>query len=158
MFSLISSITQQQQQQLHKQPIASQSTSPIKKPPQTCIVPCSLFSFLKVLMLRLALSHISSNLQHNSEQHHSAAVPLQATNQSIHPHQKTSCPPSASLLYPVVNKEVEQQISGEGHDIVTRETFVPTSFSEHLQLRKSSCTAFCLLALFCGWGCAKLSL
>jgi hypothetical protein len=29
-------------------------------------------------------------------------------------HQKTWCPPSGSLLYPVVNKEVEQQFSGRG--------------------------------------------
>jgi hypothetical protein len=40
-----------------------------------------------------------------------------AANQN--PHQKTSikkspCPPSASLLYTVVNKEVEQQFSGRG--------------------------------------------
>jgi hypothetical protein len=29
-------------------------------------------------------------------------------------HQKGLCPPSASLLYPVVRKEVEQQFLGEG--------------------------------------------
>jgi hypothetical protein len=43
----------------------------------------------------------------------------------------------------------------EGHDIVSGETCVPTSFSEHKQLRKSSCAAFWLLSLFCDWGCAK---
>jgi hypothetical protein len=42
------------------------------------------------------------------------------------PHQKASRPPSGNLLYPVVNKEVEQQFSGRG-DIVTRETCDPTS-------------------------------
>jgi hypothetical protein len=46
----------------------------------------------------------------------------------------------------------------EGCDIVTGETCVPTSFFEHKQLRKSSCAAFCLLAVFCGWGWAKLGL
>jgi hypothetical protein len=30
------------------------------------------------------------------------------------PHQKTSHPPSVNLLYPVVNKEVEQQFWGGG--------------------------------------------
>jgi hypothetical protein len=41
------------------------------------------------------------------------------------PDQKTSCPPSESLLYPVVNKEVEQQFSTVlRYDIVTREIFL----------------------------------
>jgi hypothetical protein len=35
--------------------------------------------------------------------------------------------PSANLLYPVVNKEVA--FLGEGHDIVTRETCIPTSLN-----------------------------
>jgi hypothetical protein len=47
-------------------------------------------------------------------------------------------------------------VLGEGRDIVTRETCVPTSMNIK-QLRKRSCVAFCFLALFCGWGHAKLS-
>jgi hypothetical protein len=39
--------------------------------------------------------------------------PASAAHQST-PHQKTLHPPSASLLYPVVNKEVEQQFLGRG--------------------------------------------
>jgi hypothetical protein len=35
-------------------------------------------------------------------------------------------------------------VLGRGY-IVTRGTCVPTSFSEHEQLRRSSCAAFCLL-------------
>jgi hypothetical protein len=67
-------------------------------------------------------------------------------NQS--PIKKTSRPPSASLLYPVVNKEVE------GHDIVTRETCIPTS----LNLNNLGKAAVLHPAPFCGWGHAKLSL
>jgi hypothetical protein len=37
-----------------------------------------------------------------------------SSSQSKIPIQKTLCPPSVSLLYPVVNKEVEQQFSGRG--------------------------------------------
>jgi hypothetical protein len=48
----------------------------------------------------------------------------------------------------VVNKEVGATILREGCDIVTRETCVPTSFSESKQLRKSSCAAFSLFLLF----------
>jgi hypothetical protein len=42
-------------------------------------------------------------------------------------------------------------VLGEGCDIVTRETCVPTSFSEGKQLQKSSCAAFCLCPLL-QWG------
>jgi hypothetical protein len=45
----------------------------------------------------------------------------------------------------------------EGCDIVTRENCIATPFSEHKQLKKNSCAAFCLHP-FCGWGHAKLSL
>jgi hypothetical protein len=45
---------------------------------------------------------------------HSAAI-----SQAKPIKKKTLHPPSVSLLYPVVNKEVEQQFSGRG---VTRET------------------------------------
>jgi hypothetical protein len=69
------------------------------------------------------------------------------------PHPKASS--SASLLYPGVKKEVEQQFLGRG---VTLEQEKPALyFSECKQLRKSSCSASCL-ALSCGWGHAKLSL
>jgi hypothetical protein len=40
------------------------------------------------------------------------ATVLAASNQN--PPSKTPHPPSGSLLYPVVNKEVEQQFSGRG--------------------------------------------
>jgi hypothetical protein len=75
--------------------------------------------FLKVLVLRLILSHVSSNLWHNSQslspqtcRHTTTAAASsihsnytsQATNPlpSSQPH-----PPLASLLYTVANKEVE---------------------------------------------------
>jgi hypothetical protein len=34
--------------------------------------------------------------------------------QQWQPIKKPLCPPSGSLLYPVINKEVEQQFSGKG--------------------------------------------
>jgi hypothetical protein len=48
------------------------------------------------------------------------------------PHPNASHPPSPSLLYPVVNKEVEQWVLREGCD-VTGETCIK-------QFRKSSCS------------------
>jgi hypothetical protein len=50
--------------------------------------------------------------------------------------------PSANLLYPVVNKEVA--FLGEGHDIVTRETCIPTSLNVN-NLGKAAVLHFCLL-------------
>jgi hypothetical protein len=77
----------------------------------------------------------------------------QPTNQSI-PHEKIPLhPPSGSLLYPVVNKKVEQQFSGRGCDVVKRETCIPTSVNVNT-LGKY----LCFLPVFCGWGLAKLSL
>jgi hypothetical protein len=70
------------------------------------------------------------------------------------PHQETLHPPSASLLCPVVKKEVEQQFSGRGRDSVTRETCIPASLNVN-NLGKAVVLHF---ALFCGWGSAKLSL
>jgi hypothetical protein len=52
----------------------------------------------------------------------------------------------------VVNKKVEQH----GHDIVTKETCLPTSLKVN-NLGKAAVLHFAL-ALFCSWGCAKLSL
>jgi hypothetical protein len=56
---------------------------------------------------------------------------------------KTLCPPPESLLYPVVSKEVEQQFSGRGVRYNKRN--LHSCFSEHKQLRKSSCAASHLL-------------
>jgi hypothetical protein len=69
-------------------------------------------------------------------------------------HQKTSPPPSVSLLYPVVNNEMEQKFLGRGTAIETRETCVSTSLNVN-NLGKAAVLHF---ALFCSWGCAKLSL
>jgi hypothetical protein len=94
----------------------------------------SLFSFLKVSVLRLALSHVSSNLWQTQPQHwQSAAVPWQATNQSIH-----SPPEKPSIEKPLHPKNLTSSFSKsfiasgkqgggatvfrEGRDIVTTET------------------------------------
>jgi hypothetical protein len=63
---------------------------------------------------------ISSITQH--QQHHSAAVPSQAVNQSIHPPTKTSSTFSGK-------QGGGATVLSEGHDIVTRETCIPTSLN-----------------------------
>jgi hypothetical protein len=71
-------------------------------------------------------------------------------SQSQSPIKEALCPPSKSLLYPAVNKEVgrttvlgEGQFLRRGVTFVTRETCV-SYFSECKQFRKNSYVASCL--------------
>jgi hypothetical protein len=99
--------------------------------PETCTVPCSLLISLKVLALRLALSHVFFNLFYNS-----AVAASKAANQSIQTNPLSSF--SESFIYS--DKQGGATVLGEGHDIVTRN--LPSYFSEIKHLRKSSCAAF----------------
>jgi hypothetical protein len=93
---------------------------------------------LKVLGLRIAHTQTASS----SSSSQLINLPSKKHHQKIS-HQKTPCPPSSSLLYPMVNKEVEQQFSGGVWHCNKRN--LPSYFSGCKQLRKSSCAAFCLL-------------
>jgi hypothetical protein len=95
---------------------------------------------LKVLVLRLTT--------HNSQQQqrHSRKQPTNPNPSILHPspsiHQSTPPHPSSvSLLYTVVNKEVEQQFSGRG------ETCLPTSLNIN-NLGKAAVLHF-VFTLFC---------
>jgi hypothetical protein len=100
---------------------------------------------LRVLALRLALSHVSSNLYRNSSSQPINLSPIKKTfNQS--PSKKQTPASSFSESFIASGKQGGgATVLGEGHDIVTRETCIPTSLNK--QLRKSSCAAFCLCPL-----------
>jgi hypothetical protein len=84
---------------------------------------CPMFSliFLKVLALRLALSHVPFKVSVSRDTQTAAAAATFSQAASSHPiiHPKSnsinpSCPLSVTLLFKVVNQEVEQHFLGRG--------------------------------------------
>jgi hypothetical protein len=64
------------------------------------------------------------------------------------PIKNPSCPPTVSESFiSSGTQEGAATALQEGHDIVTTETCIPTSFSECKHLRKSSCASHALLQL-----------
>jgi hypothetical protein len=102
---------------------------------------------LKVVVLRLALSHVLFSLAFLKPMY--KVLGETHSSQQI-PHQKASCPPSASLG----KQGGGATVLREGPDIVTRETCIPTS----LNINNLGKAAMLYPALFCSWGQAKLSL
>jgi hypothetical protein len=101
---LVFRLADKQQQPCHSAAVPSQAANQFYQ---------SLFSNSPLaILLQQFFSLQQSSLQQSSPQQFPFSQ--KTPSSKSFPHPKASCPPSVSLLYPVVSKEVEQQFSGRG--------------------------------------------